>query len=94
MEPRRSSNALLFCPQCFEQLGERVAILAEYDLSTPLVTIAELVGCFHADLFGQVPGLTVDEERRVIQAALDMWDAARRDGEDEAEDRPGSRGYG
>jgi hypothetical protein len=81
-----SPIALLFCPLCHEK-GQRVAILAEYDLSTPIVTVADLVGCVHAELFGQVVGLTVAEERRMIQAALDMWDAGRDEDEGEAGDR-------
>jgi hypothetical protein len=84
-----SPIALLFCPLCLEK-GQRVAILAEYDLSTPIVTVADLVGCVHADLFGQTIGLTVDEERRMIQAALDMWDASRDEEEGEAGGRAGS----
>jgi hypothetical protein len=84
-----SPIALLVCPLCFEQTGERVVILAEYDLSTPFVTVGDLVGCPHAQRFGQVGGLTVDEERRLIQAALDMRKASQQDA---AEDRPGSHG--
>ena len=93
MEPSPPAIALLFCPLCAEQSGERVAILAEYDLSTPILTVADLVGCAHAGRFGQIGGLTLDEERRLIEAALDMWEIGRRD-EEEGEDgaRSGSRG--
>jgi hypothetical protein len=84
-----SPIALLVCPLCFERTGERIVILAEYDLSTPFVTVGDLVGCPHAQRFGQVGGLTVDEERRLIHAALDMWAASQ---QDETEDRPGSHG--
>ena len=93
MDPRPSHVALFICPLCVEERGERLAILAEYDLSTPMVTVADLVGCAHAERFGQVGALTVDEERRLIEAALDMWEAARRDEEDgEGEARSDSRG--
>jgi len=85
MDPSPSPIALLVCPLCVEQSGRRVAILAEYDLSTPVVTVADLFGCAHAEVFGQVGGLTLDEERRLIQAALDMWETSQRD-EDEGGD--------
>jgi hypothetical protein len=77
--------ALCVRPLCIAQTGERVVILAEYDLSTPLVTVGALTGCPHAQRFGQVGGLTLDEERRLIDAALAMWDAHQWD-EGQAED--------
>ena len=54
MAPSSSPILLLFCPLCLEQSSERVVILAEYDLRTPVVTMADRVGCGHAELFGQV----------------------------------------
>jgi len=82
MDPRPSPVGLFFCPLCFEQTGERIAIFAEFDLSTPVVTVADLAGCAHAERFGQVGGLTPAEERRLIEAALDVWEAARQEDED------------
>ncbi len=88
-----SPIGLLVCPLCFEQSGERVVILAEYDLSTPFVTVGDLVGCPHAARFGQIGALTVDEERRLIEAALKTWAANLEDWNGgDAEDRSGSRG--
>jgi hypothetical protein len=93
MTPPPSPILLLVCPLCLEQLGERVVILAEYDLSTPIVTVADLVGCAHAERFGEVGGLALDEERRLIEAALEMWELSREDEEeDEGESPSGSRG--
>ena len=93
MDAQPSPIALFICPLCFEETGERVAVLAEYDLSTPMVTVADLVGCAHAERFGQVGALTLDEERRLIEAALDVWEAAQRDEEDgEGEARSDFRG--
>jgi hypothetical protein len=79
-------TTLFVCPLCSEESGERVVILAEYDLSTPLVTVGDLIGCLHAQRFGQVGGLTVDEERRLIDAALAMWEAHQREEGGQAED--------
>lgn len=89
-----SPIGLLACSLCFEQSGEAVVILAEYDLSTPFVTVGDLVGCPHAERFGQVGALTLEEERRLIEAALKMWGAGLEDEDGgDAEDRPGSRAY-
>ena len=82
MDPRPSPAVLLVCPLCFEETGQRIAIFAEFDLSTPMVTVADLVGCAHAKRFGHVGGLSPDEERRLIEAALDVWEAARQEDED------------
>jgi hypothetical protein len=93
MDQPSSPIAWFVCPLCFEESGQRVRILAEYDLSTPLVTVGDLIGCPHAQRFGQVGGLTVDEERRLIDAALAMWEAHQREeGQAEDDDRADSNG--
>jgi len=66
-----SPIALLVCPLCFEASGERVVIVAEYDLSGPFVVVADLVGCSHASAFGRAGALTLDQERQLIRAAID-----------------------
>ena len=40
-----SPIGLLVCPLCFQQSGQAVVILVEYDLSTPFMTVGDLVGC-------------------------------------------------
>ena len=45
MDQPSSPIAWFVCPLCFEESGQRVRILAEYDLSTPLVTVGDLIGC-------------------------------------------------
>ena len=79
---------MLHCPLCLEQSGQRVILAVEYDLSTPTVTVADLAGCPHAERFGQIGGLTLEDERRLVAAAMDVWDAGPREA-DAGEDRPG-----
>ena len=72
--------ALMVCPLCLEESGRRIAILAEFALgSDPVVTVVQIVGCQHGARFAQTGGLTSSEQRRMTQAALEMWDAARRE---------------
>ena len=81
--------AFFVCPLCSEESGRRIVIFVEYDLTTPFVSVGDLVGCPHARRFGQLGGLTLDEERRLIEAALELWEAMLREaGEGQGEDRP------
>jgi len=86
--PAPSPIALFVCPLCLDESGGtvRAVIVAEFDLTTALVTVGDLAGCRHAAVFGAVGGLGVDQERRLIEAALRMWEA----GEEEEERPPGS----
>lgn len=58
------------CPLCRE-LGRVVTLVAELDTEPPLMTVIDLEGCVHADGFGQLDKLTLEEEWRLIEAALD-----------------------
>jgi len=71
-----SPIALMLCPLCFEESGERIAIVAEYR-SEPIVTVAHLVGCQHGVRFGEPDGLTFADRQRMTQAALKTWAIAQ-----------------
>jgi hypothetical protein len=43
----------------------------ELDPGPPLLTVVDLQGCAHADGFGQLDKLTLEQEWRLIEAALD-----------------------
>jgi hypothetical protein len=58
------------CPLC-RALGRVSPLVAELDTEPPLVTVVDLEGCVHADGFGQLDKLTLEEEWRLIEAALD-----------------------
>ena len=65
------------CPLCRDELGREVAIRAELDATTPFVSVADLSGCPHADVFGLLDHLTAEQEARLINAALDAYEARR-----------------
>lgn len=67
------------CPLCLEAFGRQVIVTAELDLTTPLVTVADLSGCPHGQAFGSVGLLTIVQEARLITAALDAYEAQRQD---------------
>jgi hypothetical protein len=58
------------CPLC-RGLGRVSTLVAELDAGPPLVTVVDLDGCVHADGFGQPDKLTLQQEWRLIEAALD-----------------------
>ena len=58
------------CPLCRE-LGRVVTLVAELDTEPPRITVVDLEGCAHADGFGQLDKLTLEEEWRLIETALD-----------------------
>jgi hypothetical protein len=66
------------CPLCAEDVGRSVLVTAEFDFGTDPVTVADFTGCEHAEAFGLLGRLTPDQERRLIAAALDAFEAARR----------------
>jgi hypothetical protein len=65
------------CPLCLDAFGRTVIIVAELDLTTPLVTVADLSGCRHAQAFGAIGALTELQELQLITAALDAYVAER-----------------
>jgi hypothetical protein len=78
--PPEPSRVSFPCPLCWEALERDVAITAELDLTTSFVLIADLAGCPHAERFGAMGRLTLEEEWRLIGAALDAHEAAREGG--------------
>jgi hypothetical protein len=58
------------CPLC-RGLGRVSTLVAELDTEPPLMTVVDLEGCVHADGFGQLDKLTLEQEWRLIEAALD-----------------------
>ena len=58
------------CPLCRE-LGRVSTLVAELDTEPPLMTVVDLEGCVHADGFGQLEKLTLEQEWRLIETALD-----------------------
>lgn len=75
--PRDALRVRFACPLCADESGRTVAVAAELETTTPAVMIASLSGCPHADAFGQIGPLSPSEERRLIRAALDAFDAER-----------------
>lgn len=61
------------CPLCRTTVGRDVPIVAEFDLHSRPVTVADLSGCTHAAQFGHLEGLTPGEEWQLIDAALAAW---------------------
>lgn len=62
------------CPLCRARKGRDVRIVAELDLETRFVTVADLSGCAHAARFGEIDALSEDDERALIDAALTAWE--------------------
>ena len=63
------------CPLCHER---GLAVLLEAQLERDdeeLLVVAELEGCRHADGFGDPVLLTFEEEWRLIETALDAFEA-------------------
>src|SRR5262245_21148465 len=77
------------CPLCRRGAGRTVMVTGELDPAGPSAIIADLSGCPHADGFGEVGRLTLDEERMLIGAALDAVEARQLAGRARRE-RPGA----
>ena len=63
------------CPLCAEVLG-RTAITAEFEFSSPVLTIADLSGGGNAAVFGVIGVVKPDQEQHLSDAALvahDVW---------------------
>jgi DNA-binding response OmpR family regulator len=59
------------CPLCRE-VGRMITLVAELDPEPGSLTVIDLQGgCAHADGFGQLDQLTLEQEWQLIQAALD-----------------------
>ena len=58
------------CPLCREA-GHAVALVAEFDPQPPLTVIDIQGSCAHANGFGQLDQLTLEQEWLMIEAALD-----------------------
>jgi DNA-binding response OmpR family regulator len=59
------------CPLCRE-VGRIVTLVAELDSEPGPLTVIDLQGgCAHADGFGQIDQLTLEEEWQLIEAAVD-----------------------
>ena len=65
------------CPLCRDELGVEVTIRAELDRSPGFLSVADLSGCAPADVFGLLGHLTAEEEARLINEALDTYEALR-----------------
>jgi hypothetical protein len=65
------------CPLCRDELGQEVIILAELDATPGFLSVADLSGCAHADVFGSLERLTFEEEARLITTALETFESLR-----------------
>jgi hypothetical protein len=63
-------RAIFSCPLC-RGLGRVMTLVAELDPGPPLLTVVDLQGCVHADGFGHLDKLTLEQEWQLIEAALD-----------------------
>ena len=62
-------RAAFRCPLC-RDAGRAVTVVAEFDTTSSIVIVADLQGCEHADTFGEVDALTLDQTWALIDAAL------------------------
>ena len=68
------ARAVVLCPLCRDG-GRPVLLEAEIEREGELLVVVDLRGCRHANRFGNLERLTVDEEWRLIEAALGAYDA-------------------
>jgi hypothetical protein len=64
------------CPLCRGD-GREVLITAEFEHSTRVAIVAGLSGCAHADAFGQIGPLSLEQECRLIETAIDAFATSR-----------------
>jgi hypothetical protein len=72
-------RAAFRCPLC-RDAGRAVTLVAEFDTTSPVVIVADLQGCAHADTFGEVDALTLDQTWALIDAALTAFERRVRRG--------------
>jgi len=77
IEPAPPQEHRFTCPLCRDELGQEVTIRAELDTTSGFLSVADLSGCPHADVFGSLDRLTIEEEARLITAALDTFESLR-----------------
>jgi len=53
----------VLCPLCRDAFDREVILTAELDLATAPITVANLTGCGHAAMFGELGPLTFEEAR-------------------------------
>ena len=71
----RTVPVVLPCPLCRD--GGRLALLeAEVDRDGERLVVVGLSGCRHANRFGNLERLTIDQEWRLIEAALAACEGA------------------
>jgi len=51
-----------------------ITLVAELDTTSPVVIVADLQGCPHADTFAEVDALTLDQTWALIDAALTAYE--------------------
>jgi len=66
-------RAAFSCPLC-RDAGRAVTLVAEFDTTSPVVVVADLQGCAHADTFAEVDALTLDQTWALIDAALTAFE--------------------
>lgn len=72
-------RAAFQCPLC-RDAGRAVTLVAELDTTSPIVIVVDLKGCAHADTFGEVDALTLDQTWALIDAALTAFERRGRRG--------------
>ena len=66
-------RATFRCPLC-RDAGRAVTLVAELDTTSPVVIVADLQGCAHADTFAEVDVLTLEQTWALIDAALTAFE--------------------
>ncbi len=72
-------RAAFQCPLC-RDAGRAVTLVAELDTTPPIVIVVDLKGCAHADTFGEVDALALDQTWALIDAALTAFERRGRRG--------------
>ena len=62
-------SVTFLCPLC-RAVGRLPTLVAELNAVPSSSTVIDLQGCEHADGFGRLDKLTLEQERQLIEAAL------------------------